>query len=116
MTPMQAIQSVFGNYANFNGRARRSEYWWFVLFVTIIESALYFVFIPLPEVGFALLAILALAIILPSLAVTVRRLHDTDRSGWWFLIQLIPFGGLVLLVFMVLSGTSGTNRYGPPQT
>ena len=49
-----------------------------------------------------------LAIILPALAVTVRRLHDTDRSGWWFLIQVIPFGGLVLLVFMVLSGTSGT--------
>ena len=116
MTPMQAIQSVFGNYANFNGRASRSEYWWFSVFVAIIQAALFVVFLSLPEVGMALLGIWSLAIILPALAVTVRRLHDTDRSGWWFLIQVIPFGGLVLLVFMVLSGTSGTNRYGPPQT
>ena len=116
MTPMQAIQSVFGNYANFNGRASRPEYWWFSVFVAIIQAALFVVFLSLPEVGMALLAIWSLAIILPALAVTVRRLHDTDRSGWWFLIQVIPFGGLVLLVFMVLSGTSGPNRYGPPQT
>ena len=116
MTPMQAIQSVFGNYANFNGRASRSEYWWFVLFVAIINSALSVVFISLPEVGTALLAIWSLAIILPALAVTVRRLHDTDRSGWWFLLQFIPFGALVLLVFMFLSGTGETNRYGPAQT
>ena len=116
MTPMQAIQSVFGNYANFNGRASRPEYWWFSVFVAIIQAALFVVFVSLQEVGAALLGIWSLAIILPALAVTVRRLHDTDRSGWWFLIQVIPFGGLVLLVFMVLSGTSGTNRYGPPQT
>ena len=118
MTPMQAIQSVFGNYANFNGRASRSEYWWFVLFLAIIAIALSVVFKSIPEVGTALLTISSLAIILPpSLAVSVRRLHDTDSSGWWFLIQFIPFfGGPVLLSFMLDPGTSGPNRYGPPQT
>ena len=114
MTPIQAIQSVFRNYANFNGRASRSEYWWFGLFLTIIAIALSVVFDSLSEVGAALLA---LAVIPPSLAVSVRRLHDTDNSGWWFLIMFIPFfGGPILLSFMLDPSASGPNRYGPPQT
>ena len=112
MSPMQAVQSALGNYANFNGRARRSEYWWFFLIVNIsflvlgILGALVLSLLQVVEV------VLALALFLPALAVTARRLHDTDRSGWWILLGLVPFGGIVLLVFCVLPGTSGPNRYG----
>ena len=114
MTPMQSVQTVIGNYANFNGRARRSEYWWFVLFVNVLVSALMFLGLLVSELLFFVLAIFALAVILPSLAVTVRRLHDTNRSGWWILVNLIPYvGGLVLLVLCAFAGTSGPNRYGP---
>ena len=90
MTPMQAIQSVFGNYANFNGRARRSEYWWFGLFVDVLIFAFAFAAVVFSEVFFVLIALFALAVFLPALAVTARRLHDTNRSGWWILINLIP--------------------------
>ena len=117
MTPMQAIQSVFGNYANFNGRARTSEYWWFGLSLDVLIFAFAFAAVVFSEVLFVLIALFALAVFLPALAVTARRLHDTNRSGWWILINLIPYlGGLVLLVLCVFPGTSGTNRYGPPQT
>ena len=113
MDPMQAVQSAFGNYANFNGRARRSEYWWFFVVVNVVVGALVFaggVALPaLAGVG----GLVGLASLLPALAVTVRRLHDTDRSGLWILLGLVPFGGLVLLVFFAQPGTSGPNSYGP---
>ena len=114
MTPKQSVQTVIGNYANFNGRARRSEYWWFLLVVNVLFAALAFVALLVSEVLIVILAIFALAVILPALAVTVRRLHDTNRSGWWILVNLIPYvGGLVLLVLCAFAGTSGPNRYGP---
>jgi uncharacterized membrane protein YhaH (DUF805 family) len=111
---------VLKNYAVFNGRAGRPEYWYFVLFnvvasilLTIIDAMIGAV------VGFEEFALLggiyALAVLLPSIAVSVRRLHDTDRSGWWVLIGLIPFVGvIVLIVFMVQQGTPGPNRFGLP--
>ena len=112
MGPMQAIQSVLANYANFNGRARRSEYWWFFVVVNVLIGALVAVggaiAPPLAGIG----GLLGLAFLLPAWAVTVRRLHDTDRSGWWILLGLVPFGGLVLLVFFALPGTSGPNQFG----
>ena len=116
-----AVRSVLSQYAEFGGRARRAEYWWFILFsvlVGIVTSILDVVLSTDFEGGLAsngLFNLLAnLALLLPSLAVAVRRLHDTDRSGWWILIGLIPLIGLiVLLVFFVQDGTPGPNRFGP---
>jgi uncharacterized membrane protein YhaH (DUF805 family) len=119
---------VLKQYVDFSGRARRTEYWMFTLFNLIIAVVLGFVdralgfgsFTGNTSGGVAFSASLgllgglySLAVLLPSLAVGVRRLHDTDRSGWWLLIGLIPLvGGIVLLVFFVLEGTRGPNRFG----
>ena len=120
---------VLKQYVDFNGRARRREYWMFALFnaivlvvLTVLDSLIGTGNITgsSGSAGLAFSANLgllsglyALATILPGLAVAVRRLHDTDRSGWWVLIGLVPFvGGIVLLVFFVLEGTRGPNRYG----
>ena len=100
-------------YAVFTGRARRKEYWMFFLFniliavgIAIIESII--------GTGGILGIIFSLAMLVPGIAVTVRRLHDTGRSGWWILISLIPvIGWIILLVFMVLEGQPGDNEYGP---
>jgi uncharacterized membrane protein YhaH (DUF805 family) len=103
---------VFENYANFAGRARRSEYWWFTLANLIVWIVL--VVLSAAVRVFSVLELVYLvALIVPSLAVTFRRLHDTDKSGWWILIGLVPFvGGIILLVFMCTDSTPGTNRYG----
>ncbi|MET8953319.1 DUF805 domain-containing protein [Streptomyces sp. NPDC004393] len=102
-------------YAVFSGRARRKEYWNFVLFVAII----YVVLIAI-GVGAKVTAVLALAgvfylaILIPSLAVGVRRLHDTGRSGWWLLFGIVPLvGPITLLVFTVSDSQPGVNQYGP---
>jgi uncharacterized membrane protein YhaH (DUF805 family) len=120
-------------YAQFSGRARRSEYWLFTLFIILVEIV-YLVLVSVAGGGTSgnmnglgmaltgLYGLFILGVIIPSLAVGFRRLHDTDRSAWWLLIALLPFiGGLVLLVFNVLPGTTGPNKYGPdpkagPQT
>ncbi|HDQ03719.1 MAG TPA: DUF805 domain-containing protein [Deltaproteobacteria bacterium] len=109
---------VLKKYAVFSGRARRKEYWFFVLFNIIITVILALIDIKMglfsAEAGIGLLTgIYLLAILIPSIAVVVRRLHDTDRSGWWILISFIPIlGGIILLIFMVLNGTPGENRFG----
>jgi uncharacterized membrane protein YhaH (DUF805 family) len=109
-------------YAVFSGRARRKEYWYFVLFNILISAVLLLIDTVMgtvnKEAGIGLLGgIYALAVLIPSIAVSVRRLHDTDRSGWWVLIGLIPLiGAIVLIVFMVQAGTPGENRYGKNPT
>ncbi|TCJ98444.1 uncharacterized membrane protein YhaH (DUF805 family) [Volucribacter psittacicida] len=110
--------SVLKQYATFSGRARRREYWFFCLFNVIISFILNIVdgmtgtYNPELGVGF-LGGLYVLVVFLPSIAVTVRRLHDTDRSGWWILITLIPIvGAIVLFVFMLFDGTRGANRFG----
>ena len=160
MTPVDwAKRPLLEKYADFSGRAARPEYWWFVLAVVIVgtvvrivESIIGINHMILHVYG-PLSALLKLATIVPTIAVGVRRLHDTDRSGWWILLPIVPFtlalilggaammGGaaagsgmgmmaglgiagifmfigilaaLALLVFMVLPGTPGSNRYGPP--
>jgi uncharacterized membrane protein YhaH (DUF805 family) len=106
-------------YAVFSGRSRRMEYWYFVLFNIIVVIVLSLIdtllgtFNVLRGVGL-LSGIYGLAVLIPSLAVTVRRLHDIDRTGWWIFINLIPLiGTIVLLVFELTPGTPGSNRYGP---
>jgi uncharacterized membrane protein YhaH (DUF805 family) len=109
---------VLKKYAVFGGRARRKEYWYFTLFnliaffmLTIIDSVIgSFNY----EAGIGLLGgIYSLAVVTPAIAVSVRRLHDINRSGWWLLIELIPvIGTLVLLIFMVQDSQQGENQYG----
>jgi uncharacterized membrane protein YhaH (DUF805 family) len=116
MNFQQAVQSVFSNYANFRGRASRSEFWWFQLFLLLggIVAGLLDQFANSSVLGGSPLATLFwLATIIPDLAVTVRRLHDTDSSGWWILLGLIPLiGVIVLIVWWCQEGSRGYNRFG----
>lgn len=118
------LEVIKNNYANFSGRARRKEYWMFTLVNTIIITILYAIMFSsvdmntgemggLGSIVGIILGIYSLAIIVPSLAVTIRRFHDQDKSGWMFLLAFIPFvGGLIVFVFMCLEGTKGDNRFG----
>lgn len=119
MTFVQAISSCFRNYATFSGRAVRSEFWYWYLFVAIIlavfggiDQRLY----PGLSMGPFTLVNMAvvLALILPSLAVSVRRLHDIDRTGWWILISVTVIGTIVLIYWACLRGAPGPNRFGNP--
>jgi uncharacterized membrane protein YhaH (DUF805 family) len=139
---MEWMTMPLKRYAEFSGRSRRKEYWMYVLLIFLVAVVLGVIESVL---GLAqtvgpygpLSALLALATLIPSIAVGIRRLHDTDRSGWWMLIGILPYivalgalftgnlglagvltivaliGGVVLLVFLVLDGTKGPNRYGP---
>jgi uncharacterized membrane protein YhaH (DUF805 family) len=104
--------AVLKKYAVFEGRAARTEYWMFVLFNLIVSVVLSIVD---RMIGIHALGVLySLAVLLPSIGVGIRRLHDTDRSGWWLLIALVPFvGWIVLLYFVVQDSTPGDNQYGP---
>ncbi len=137
MSFVDAIKTCFSKYATFSGRAARSEFWYFVLFYIIASSVLSMVdasiFGPREvlmmsaadsfETGMSfsmawqpqpITGIFMLVVLLPSISVTVRRLHDTNRSGWWYWLALIPLiGFIVLLVFLVGKGTDGDNDYGP---
>ena len=109
---------VLRKYAVFDGRARRTEYWMFTLVNIIISFLLGLIegFLGIaPELDFSILSsIYSLGILIPSIAVSIRRLHDIGRSGWWFLIVFIPFiGFLVLLVFAIMDSEPGPNQYGP---
>jgi len=113
-----AVKSVLTtNYANFQGRAGRSEFWWYVLFVIIVSVVLSLVdnLIFVHIIGTPILGpLFSLATIIPGLAVSVRRLHDKDKSGWFIFLTLIPLiGAIILIVWYATEGTSGPNRFGP---
>ena len=104
--------AVLKNYATFNGRARRKEYWFFALFNGIAMIVLSILDGIIGTEGI-IAAVYILAVLIPGIAVAFRRLHDTDRTGWWILIILIPLiGPLVFLYFMVSGGDAGANRFG----
>jgi uncharacterized membrane protein YhaH (DUF805 family) len=115
---MQWYLEVLKKYAQFSGRARRKEYWYFVLFNMIFSIVLAMVDNQTgtlnAESGVGLLSgIYSLAVLIPSIAVAFRRLHDTGRSAWWLLIGLIPLiGWIVLIVFLVQDSQEGENEYG----
>ncbi len=119
---VQAVKSFYRNYFNFKGRSSRSEYWWPALLMAIFYIPLIIIneqIGPSGTVGGLELVVLIVTLlfflvsIIPSIAVTIRRLHDQNRSGWWVLISLVPIISLVLIVFMCLPGTHGPNRFGP---
>lgn len=109
---------VLKKYAMFKGRARRKEYWYFVLYNILITIVLTIIDgvtgLFSPEAGIGLLSgLYSLAVLIPGIAVSVRRLHDTNRSGWWLLIFLVPLvGAIVILVFAVLDSQPDQNQYG----
>ncbi len=102
----QSIKQCFQKYADFNGRAKRPEYWWFALFCFIVSMAL-------GIVGDTLYMAFSLVTLLPSLAVGTRRLHDINKSGWFQLLWLIPIlGWLVLIYILAQEGSTESNQYG----
>ena len=108
---MEYYIDAFRNYVNFKGRATRKQYWMFVLFNCIAVIALWLIACVVPALAF-LVSIYNLGVLLPGLAIGARRLHDTDRSAWWLLLNLLPIvGPIVLLVFSVLPSTPGSNRF-----
>ncbi len=113
----EAITACLSKYIGFEGRAIRSEYWYWVLFIVIVAIVVNLLAGILPGFIGSLLAILLalfqLAMLLPGLAVSVRRLHDVDRSGWFLLLGLIPLiGAIILIYWMAQPGTQGRNRFG----
>lgn len=142
MSFIESIKTVLSKYAVFNGRARRSEFWWYYLAVVIVETVLYVALIapglgeytaatleyaaaadPAAAVpvmpgslatGYLIVSLVGLALLLPTLGVMVRRLHDTGRSGFWVLLNLIVLvGQIILIVWWASNGTPGPNQHGP---
>jgi len=107
--------AVLKKYSDFSGRARRKEYWMFSLAIIIVTAVLGILsLIPILGVVFTIVSgIFSLLILVPSLAVSFRRLHDTDRSGLWLLLCLTGIGAFVVLYFSIQEGTRGDNKYGP---
>lgn len=134
MTFGKSISTCFSKYATFSGRASRSEYWWWQLFAGIIGFIAYFILVGkathdtltspgmmydidsdpgFSTLGGVVFGIIWLVLLLPSLAVLFRRLHDTGRSGWWFLLNFIPIANIAVLVFTLLPTEPSDNKYGP---
>lgn len=127
---VSAYKKMFKNYANFKGRSRRSEYWYAILANVLIIFAAYLFFVPAivdiinigepSTVGVGMMAVssifiglYSIAMIVPTLAIGVRRLHDVGKSGWFLFLSLIPYvGGIILFVFMVMDSQVGVNQYG----
>ena len=117
MTFQQAVRTCFAKYAAFNGRAARSEFWYWQLFLTLAGLIVAILDTSLGLHSKPLGLIYYLVTLLPTLAVGARRLHDTGRSGWWLLLWLVPLiGWIVLLIWFCFRGTQGPNRFGPDLT
>jgi len=129
MGSMDYMLMPFMRYFDFAGRSRRKEYWMFFLLnliiITVMTTVLFSLGFsmdpyaassggPVTWLIFAVLGLYSLIVLIPSIAVQVRRFHDQDKSGWFVLINFVPYiGGLIVLVFMLLEGTRGPNKYGP---
>jgi uncharacterized membrane protein YhaH (DUF805 family) len=106
MNFQESVKVCFTKYADFGGRPTRPEYWWFFLFILVVSLAL-------SMVSSTLSGLFSLAVLVPSIAAATRRLHDTNRSGWWQLIVLVPLIGLiVLIVFLAQEGKGETSSAG----
>ncbi len=105
MTFGESIKACFTKYAAFDGRASRPEFWWFVLFTFLVSAGT-------SMVSQTLSGLFSLAVLLPSLAVGARRLHDIDKSGWWQLVGLIPFIGWIIMIWWCVQDSKEPNRFG----
>jgi len=130
MSFTQAVSSGLGNYATFSGRASRSAYWWWVLFTVVVQwvtsfvdAALFgtFSFVEVDgaiyggvtSVFTPITTLVGLALLIPSIAVAVRRFHDLGRSGWWLLLAFTGIGAVVIFFWFMVRGTHGPNHFGP---
>src|SRR4051794_32779705 len=110
MTFVEAIKDGFGKYVTFSGRSSRSAYWYWVLFALIVSVVATIIDL---AIGSRIVSLIAsLALLLPGLAVGIRRLHDIGRSGWWILIALVPFVGFIVLIVFYCQPSEGPNRFG----
>ena len=115
MPPQYAIRSVLSQFVGFSGRASRSEYWIWWGFTVVVFFAIGAVALLFDSAGYVVTSLVALVFVLPNLAVTVRRLHDVGRSGFWLLLVFIPLiGALILLAFLLLDSQSEPNKWGSP--
>jgi uncharacterized membrane protein YhaH (DUF805 family) len=113
MSFADAIKTCLAKYADFSGRARRSEYWFFSLAILLAYVVCFVIMAAVRPLGLLLLVVLVLGAIVPGLAVSIRRLHDTGRAGVWILVNFIPLvGGIIFLVFMV-QDSGPDNEFGP---
>lgn len=106
---LEAVTLFFSRYADFKGRSRRSEYWWVMLFNVIVSVVL----VLLPDSLAFLSSLWSLAILVPSLAICIRRLHDVGKSGWWYLFILIPLVGGIILLVQFCKDSTEDNQWGP---
>ena len=116
MTFSEAVKtSLVDKYATFSGRATRSEYWYVVLFGYLLALLIVLLgmMVDSPELIIGLSSVLSLILLVPGLAVCIRRLHDTGRSGWWYLLVLIPYIGAIALLVIFCLKSSEDNKYGP---
>ena len=111
----ESVKTVYSKYATFSGRATRSEYWWFVLFLyaTILCVVLLGVATGIDKPFLALIGIFVAISFIPIVALRVRRLHDIGKSGWWIFLGLVPYIGEIILFIFSVMGSDGENEYGP---
>lgn len=115
MSFTEAVRVVFSKYATFAGRAQRPEYWWFALFGFLVSIVAAIVDAILGT-GYLVQILVILPLVLPGIAVAVRRLHDTGRSGGWYFISFIPFVGAIVMIVFLVQKSDGDNDYGPSPT
>ena len=108
----EAMKLYFTRAFDFQGRSTRAEFWWARLMFLIGYVALSLLAVSLGELAVFVFLIAFIIIIIPDISLSIRRLHDTDKTGWWYLLALVPFGGLILLFFFCAAGTSGPNKFG----
>jgi uncharacterized membrane protein YhaH (DUF805 family) len=114
VTFAEAVRSGFDHYVKFDGRASRPAFWWWFLFGVLVGIGATIIDAIIGTFG-VVGGLVSLALLLPNLSVAIRRLHDTDHTGWWVLIGLIPIVGfIVLLIFYLRQSDPGENQYGPP--
>ena len=111
MDIQQAVKTVLASYAKFEGRSSRSEFWWWALAYMLAFIAAYLVG-GVVGAGELLANLLALALLVPNVALSVRRFHDIGKSGWWCLIFIIPLVGLIALIYFFTKASEGPNQYG----
>lgn len=105
---------AFKNFAKFEGRSSRSEYWYFALFNFLISIALAMLPFFAGKMFAGVSGLYGLLVFIPTIALSIRRLHDTNRSGWWFLINFLPFiGWIIFIIFAIQASDAGDNQYGP---